>query len=162
MKRQFELIEKIYESSKKTEERIRVLREEIQKEQNAIKRSLIDLYDHEADVLYLIDFQDYSMSFYKATKEHKVEVYLSWFNSKVKVKKPKSYEEAFDLLNNLPNPSNSEIRSYDSFGYFDDIKARYDRIDWIVEQTSEKRFLYDITKETFIKSLELTVDLHSK
>jgi HSP90 family molecular chaperone len=154
MKKQFEILEQLNKLSNETNEKISALRKVIDEEFNKLKLGLLNAYDNDADIMYLIHFDSYCLIFYKATKEQLTEVVLSWYKTKQKHKYPTTFEDAEEVLKVYENPSNCEIRSYQTFGYFDDVKKRWDRIDWIAEHVQERKFLYEIDEKDFIKSIQ--------
>lgn len=160
MKKQFEILEQLNKLSKETNERISALRKVIDEEFNNLKLGLLNAYNNDADVMYLIQFDSYCITFYKATKEKLTEVVLSWYETNQKHKYPTTFEEAEEVLKVYENPTNCEIRSYRTFGYFDDIKRRWDRIDWIAEHVQERKFLYEIEEKEFIKSIQTIAKFH--
>jgi hypothetical protein len=153
MKRQFELLEELYKKSEEANVRIAAVRREIEREYAKIRKEIIEAYDHEKEVMLLVQFGDYSLDFHMATKEKLSTIKLTWFESNIKIRKPKTYEEAVELLRNYHDPSNCELSSYQTFGYFDDIEKRWDRVDWITENLMEKNFLFDIEEADFTKAL---------
>lgn len=161
MKKQFEILEQLDKLSKETNEKISALRKVIDEEFNKIKLGLLNAYDNEADTMYLIQFDSYCITFYKATKEKLTEVVLSRYGTNQKHKYPTNCEEAEEVLRIYENPTNCEIRSYQTFGYFDDIKKRWDRIDWIAEHVQDRKFLYEIEEKDFIKSIQTIAKFHS-
>jgi len=160
MKKQFEIIEQLNKLSKETNERISSLRKVIDEEFNKLKLGLLNAYNNDADIMYLIQFDSYSIIFYKATKEKLTEVFLSWYETNQKHKYPTTLEDAEEVLRIYEKPTNCEIRSYQTFGYFDDIKKRWDRIDWIAEHVQERKFLYEIEEKDFIKSIQTIAKIY--
>lgn len=160
MKKQFEILEQLNKLSKETNEKISSLRKVIDEEFYKLKLALTNAYNHEVDIMYLIQFDSYCITFYKATKEKLTEVVLSWYETKQKHKYPTTFKEAEEVLRVYEEPTNCEIRSYQNFGYFDDIKKRWDRIDWIAEHVHERKFLYEIDEKDFIKSIQTIAKFH--
>lgn len=160
MQKQFEILEQLHQLSKETETKIKFLREQIDEEFGKLKSKLIHAYDYNQEVMYLVEFSSCSITFYKVTKERLYEVHLSWYDSSSKkgYAYPYNYEEAVFCLKKYSDPTNVEIRSYNEFGYFDDIKRNYLREDWIAEKIHERKYLYEVTKEDFNKAIE-TVSL---
>lgn len=154
MKRQFEILDKLYKLTKQSEERIKRLKEEINNEHLRIRNELLKAYSHDNNILYLVQFDTYGITFYKATKTKLHEVKLTWYGSKIRIN-PTSYDEALHLLENLSNPTNCEISSYREFGYFHDIEKRWDRIDWITEEIMGRRYLFEIQEMQFKKAMDL-------
>lgn len=157
MKKQFDLLAQFSAMFEESRNRINKIQEEIDREYSKIKLDLLDIYDHDAEVLYLVKFQyDCLISFYRATKTSLCEVDLSWYNSKRKMPSiPKTYDEAVIYLKNMNDPTKCEVRDYQEFGYFDDVNKRWERIDWIAENIFEKKFLYEITEKEFLDAVEI-------
>jgi len=162
MEKQFEIIEKLFLATKESESRITELRNLIESEHFKIRAQFVDLYPHNLDIIYLIQFDNHSINFYKATKENLYEIRLSWFRSKIKLNVPKNAIEGKKLILEMNNPTNCEIHGYREFGYFDDIHKRFDRIDWITESIMERNFLFEITKDEFDKSINLVSEFYTK
>jgi len=160
MEKQFEILEQLHQLSKETETKIKALREQIDEEFRKLKLSLVNAYDYSQDIMYLVEFGSYNIAFYKVTKERLYEIHISWYNtnSKKGYKYPYNHEEAIFCLHNYNSPTNCEIRSYNEFGYFDDIKKNYLREDWIAEKIHERKYLYEITEKDFHKAVK-TVSL---
>ena len=98
MKKQFEIIEQLSKLSQETNQKISALRKHIEDEHNKLKSALLNAYDNDADVMYLVDFREYFyLKFYKATKENLVELSM-FFDSETDYKRPKTFEEAEELL----------------------------------------------------------------
>lgn len=156
MQKQFQILEQLHQLSKETETKIKALREQIEEEFRKLKASLVNAYDYSQDIMYLVEFGSYNISFYKVTKERLYEIHLSWYNttSKKGYKYPYNYEEAVLSLNEYNSPTNCEIRAYNEFGYFDDIKRNYLREDWIAEKIHERKYLYEITESDFHKAVK--------
>lgn len=161
MQKQFEIIERLYEASKESETRIKELRDAIETEFNKLKGTLLSAYDNEAETLYLVQFHSYSLFFFKATKENLYEVKINWYESNQKlVREPKNYDEAKNILSNYTNPTNCEILSYRTFGYFHDVQKRWDRIDFIAEETHQKKFLFEITEQQFLYAIKCVAQFY--
>jgi hypothetical protein len=160
--KQFELIETLYESTKVSSSRIQELQLLIETEIAKTKAGLLSLYETNEEVSYLIQFDTYHLKFHRATKEQLSTITLSWFKSKTSFTKPKNITEATEILNNFKDPTNCEIGSYQEFGFFHDINKRYDRIDWIAEETYQGKFLFTIDKETFFKAITAVANFYTK
>ena len=160
MKQQFEILKQLNKLSEETNEKISALHKVVDDEFNKLKLALLNAYNNDADVMYLIQFDSYCITFYKATKEKLTEVVLSWYETKQKHKYPTTLAEAEEVLKVYENPTNCEIRSYQTFGYFDDIKKTWDRIDWIAEHVQKRKFLYEIEEKDFIKSIQTVAKLY--
>jgi len=155
MKKQFEIIEELAKLTKESVTSISKLRIKIQEETQKIKSKLIDVYDNNLDILYLVDFySDGMMHFHKADKEKVSTITLNWYDCKFRYKVPKNYEEGLRAIKDYPTPTNCDISSYNTFGYFHDIKSRYDRIDWISEKTQDKCYLFQVEESDFIKAMD--------
>lgn len=161
MEKQFQILEQLNKLSRETNEKISALQKVIDEEFNKLKLELLNAYNNDDDTMYLIQFDGYCLTFYKATKEKLTEVVLSWYDTKQKYKYPTNFNEAKEVLKVYENPTNCEIRSYQTFGYFDDIKRKWDRIDWIAEHIQEKKFLYEIEEKDFIKSIQTIAKYHN-
>ena len=156
MQKQFQILEQLHQLSKDTETKIKALREQIDEEFRKLKLSLVNAYDYSQDIMYLVEFGSYNIAFYKVTKERLYEIHISWYNtnSKKGYKYPYNYNEAVLSLQDYNSPTNCEIRSYNEFGYFDDIKKNYLREDWIAEKIHERKYLYEITENDFNKAVK--------
>lgn len=160
MKKQFEILEKVFDNIQKSNIKMKKLKEAIEQEYNKIQKELIQCYNHDAEILYLVQFNQYGFSFYKATKEKLHELSLTWFESKTYFTKPKSEQEGIKLFEEMNSPTNCEIRSYRDFGFFHDINKRWGRIDWITEEIMDKKFLYEIDKKWFNRALEMIFEFY--
>jgi len=156
MRKQFEILEQLNKLSQETETKISDLRKLIDQEFYKLKTGLINAYNNDADILYLVEFSSGRVEFYKATKNKLHEVSLSWYNSTKKggYIYPHNYDEAVICLLNYNSPTNCEISSYNEFGYFDDIKKQYERLDWIAEKIHERKFLYEISENDFTNAIK--------
>lgn len=167
MKKQFEIIEKIYEAIQDSEIKISALKKAIEEEYYAARQKLINAYNHEEAVLYLVQFETYGLVFHKATKKRVSSIHLTWFDnptSKIVYRTAKTFKDGQRILNNICDPcppTNVEIMSYNTFGYFDDIEKHYERIDWITENIMDKKFLYEITSEDFNKAVKVVADFYT-
>lgn len=165
MKKQFDILEQLNSLAKETNVKITTLRKAIDEEFSKLKSELLNAYDNNAETMYLVQFDSYCITFHMATKQKLTTVRLSWFEAKQKHKCPINFEEAQEVLEIYENPTNCEIHSYQTFGYFDDINKNYDRIDWIADNIQERKFLYEIEEKDFKKSIQTIVkffDLYCK
>jgi hypothetical protein len=155
MQKQFQILEQLHQLSKETETKIKALREQIEEEFRKLKASLVNAYDYSQDIMYLVEFGSYNISFYIVTKERLYEINLSWYNttSKKGYKYPYNYEEAVLSLKEYNSPTNCEI-CWIEFGYLDDIKRNYLREDWIAEKIHERKYFYEITESDFHKAVK--------
>ena len=161
MQKQFEIIERLYSASKESETRIKELRDAIEAEFSKLKGMLLSAYNNDADTMYLVQFHSYSLFFFKATKDVLNEVKINWYESNQKlVREPKNYDEAKNILENYAKPTNCEILSYRTFGYFHDIQRSWDRIDFIAEETHQKKFLFEITEEQFLSAIKCVAQFY--
>jgi hypothetical protein len=76
------------------------------------------------------------------------------------IKIPKTFEEAELLLKNIKEPTNCEILSYRDFGYFDDIKKKWERLDWIIEETVDNKFLFEVEESEFVRAVDLVCSFY--
>lgn len=161
MKRQFELLQEFEKVISKSKSRISKLRYEIEKEHSEIKDMILQSYNHNLETMFLVEFDRYMIQFHKVTKYQLDTIHIDWFQINGKNnpydpgKTPSNQEEAIQILNNIKNPSHCKIGSYEKFGFFDDINARYDRLDWIAEKTQEKNYLFEIEEKEFIKAMNV-------
>jgi len=163
--KQFELLNDFYLATKETKSRISELRIAIEKELSEMKEKILSLYNHEEDIMYLICFDGSCfIDFYKVTKKRKIQIHVAWLsvNDGFSFSNPNTLEEAELIIQTMNNPTHCEIRDYITFGYFDDINNRYDREDWISEETHNGKFLFNIEKEIFVKALDMCYNLYSK
>lgn len=162
MKKQFEILEELDKITKESISSISDLKIKIEQETQKIKSKLLDLYDNDLEVLYLVDFySDGMMHFHKATKDRLSTITLNWYDSKFRYKVPRNYEEGLKAVNEYPAPTYCDIQAYNTFGYFHDIKARYDRIDWIAQKTRDKQYLFQIEEADFIMAIDSVHNFYS-
>lgn len=163
MKKQFELLATIYKKNIENNIKIQELQKQIDADFVEIKQMLLDLYDHETDILFLVSF-NHGINFFAASKTEVSEVRLSYFGNSsrtyVIVNEPKTFEDAVALLSNYPDPTNCEMRRLMEFDYFHDTNKRYDRIDWITEEIAARRFLYEITRDDYLKAVNVVSDFY--
>jgi len=55
-------------------------------------------------------------------------------------------------FNSAHPPSNVELTSYRTFGYFHDIQARWEREDWLNEEVLNKLIPFTIGKDVFLQA----------
>lgn len=162
MKKQYDILEDLNRLSLETTARVKELTDEIDLVFKNLKKSLISAYNHDSEILYLVEFDSYRISFYKASNYILHEVHISWYESKGKkgYTYPFNYEDAVKTLSTYTNPTSCEILSYSTFGYFDDVKKRYDRIDWIAEKLHKKELLYEVTEDVFLNSIKCVSEFY--
>jgi hypothetical protein len=161
MEKQFEAFKINADIIKKTKSKKSELEQQLLGYDSELKKMIVETYDNSVDVMYLVVFDVYMIRFIKATKHQLHTVSMSWYNDNTKFKKPKDTIEATLLLDTFKNPTNCEISSYETFGYFDDIDKEFMRIDWIKDSLMNNKIPYETTYKYFKKALDTTCEFYS-
>jgi hypothetical protein len=173
MKKQFEILDTLHKLSKDTNDRINELKKAVDVELENLRTNLLKAYDYSQPIMYLVEFKDHQINFYKVHKTHVTCVSLFWLGmndesgkyvlSPITVRKPQTLEEAEKLLKTYNSPTFIDVRGkYAEFGYFHDVMRNYHREDFIAEKIYNKEFLYEITSDDFSKAISSVYNVYNK
>jgi hypothetical protein len=164
--KQFEIIKELQGFIKAANTRIAELQEELDRQRAEAKSKVLTMYDETVDVWYLVEFDTYLLQFYKVTREKVHEVKLSWYdfpsNKRGLVAYPTNVDEAMGaLMWAFANPpTNCEIYSYQTFGYFHDIKQEWLRSDFVAEKFAANKIPIIITSDMFDMAIKAVADFY--
>lgn len=171
MKAQFEILGKLLGKIKTSNDEIERLKNLIAHETGSIKSELLTAYDHDADVMFLVEFTKWQTTFYKATKDRLYEVDLFYGYGR-NVNDVTDYDGAVKRLTTNILPKQSSMSSYKEFGVglSDELDAhgrlvtievsKGERIEWITDKTIRGMFLYEVTEEEYLGAIEVAADCY--
>lgn len=171
MKTQFEILGKLLGKIKASNDEIERLKNLIAQETGGIKSELLSAYNHESDVMFLVEFTKWQTTFYKATTERLYEVDLFYGYGR-NVNEVTDYEEAVKRINTNIIPKQSSMSSHKEFGIelSDELDAygrtvtinvsKGERIEWITDKIIRGMFLYEITEEEYLGAIEVAANCY--